>query len=353
MAKRKRKTLPKDFAQRLEQASLDELIALFEASELEATGGYSKSTALGFYNCPDALARWLVEQGADIDARDTYQRTPLHHRSSSWIGGVDLLLDLGADIEAQDYQGDTPLHAAAKSHKPDALAALVRRGANVHATSRQGHDVLHVALASTRNADIEATAKIAQTLLDAGVQVKDGMLAEVQRIGREFEFHRGAFNPDYLQATDAALTRLYRLFGVSPAAARKVHDGKAAIVVPAGPWHVQHQQLWELLVPSSGAAATVQGEVIRISGRISREIHHNGSANWDGDFKSMLSALVSYLGSAAPLPATELAEARVLAVALRSGDDDAERTDRLSALAVQWVTANPQPVSLPAPAYRR
>ncbi|MDD1506334.1 ankyrin repeat domain-containing protein [Pseudomonas sp. CNPSo 3701] len=353
MAKRKRKTLPKDFGQLLEQASLEELIAVFDQCELEATGGYSKSTALGFYNCPDELVRWLVEQGAGIDARDTYQRTALHHRSSSWKGGVDLLLDLGADIEAQDYQGDTPLHAAAKSHKVQALAALIRRGADIDARNRQGHGVLQIALATTSNADIEATAKIAQILLDAGVPVDDAMLAEVQRIGREFEFHRAGFKPDYLEATDAGLASLYGLFGVTPVASRQLHDGKAAISVADGPWHNQHQQLWQLLVPSNGPAATVQGEVIRLSGRISREIHHNGAANWDADFKAMLTALVRHLGSAVPLSPGELAEAQALAAALRGGDDDAARTDRLSALAVQWVIANPQPLSLPLPAYRR
>lgn len=353
MAKRKRKTLPKDFGELLEHASFAELVAVFDACELEATGGYSKSTALGFYNCPDALVRWLVEQGADIDARDTYQRTALHHRSSSWLGGVDLLLDLGADIEAQDYQGDTPLQAAAKSHKPEAVTALIRRGANVDATSRQGHTVLYIALATTRNADIEATTKIAQTLLAAGLQRDDAMLAEVQRIGREFEFHRATFNPDYLDSTDAALAGLYRLFDVTPVASRKVHDGLAAIVVAEGAWHDQHQQLWELLVPSSGAAATVQGEVIRISGRISREIHHNGSGNWDADFKAMLTALVAHLNGGAALPATELAQAKTLAAALRSGNDDAQQTDRLCELAVHWVIANPQPVPLMAPAYSR
>ncbi len=353
MAKRKRKTLPKDFGQLLEQASLDELVAVFDQCELEATGGYSKSTVLGFYNCPDELVRWLVEQGADIDARDTYQRTALHHRSSSWKGGVDLLLDLGADIEAQDYQGDTPLHAAAKSHKAQALAALIRRGASIAARNRQGHGVLQIALATTSNADIEATAKIAHILLDAGMPVDDAMLAEVQRIGREFEFHRAGFNPDYLEATDAGLASLYRLFGVTPVASRQLHDGKAAIRVADGSWHNQHQQLWQLLVPSTGPAATMQGEVIRLSGRISREIHHNGAANWDADFKAMLTALIRHLGSAVPLPAGALAEAQALAAALRGGDDDAARTDRLSALAVQWVIANPQPLPLPPPAYRR
>ena len=353
MGKRKRKTLPKDFAQLLEQASFAELVAVFDGCELEATGGYSKSTALGFYNCPDELVRWLVEQGADIDARDTYQRTPLHHRSKSWIGGVDLLLDLGADIEAQDYQGDTPLHAAAKSHKAEAIAALIRRGADVDARNRQGHSVLQIALATTRNADIEATAKIAQTLLAAGLQCDESLLAEVERIGREFEFHRATFNPDYLEATQAALACLYRLFDVTPVASRKVHDGHSAILVTATGWFEQHQQLWALLIPSSGAAATVQGEVIRVSGRISREIHHNGSANWDGDFKAMLAALVGHVSSGVPLPAADLAEARALAVALRGGNDDAEHTDRLCELAVHWVIANPQPLPLAAPAYSR
>lgn len=353
MGKRKRKTLPKDFAQLLEQASFAELVAVFDGCELEATGGYSKSTALGFYNCPDELVRWLVGQGADIDARDTYQRTPLHHRSTSWIGGVDLLLDLGADIEAQDYQGDTPLHAAAKSHKAEAIAALIRRGADVDARNRQGHSVLQIALATTRNADIEATAKIAQTLLAAGLQCDESLLAEVERIGREFEFHRATFNPDYLEATQAALACLYRLFDVTPVASRKVHDGHSAILVTATGWFEQHQQLWALLIPSSGAAATVQGEVIRVSGRISREIHHNGSANWDGDFKAMLAALVGHVSSGVPLPAADLAEARALAVALRGGNDDAEHTDRLCELAVHWVIANPQPLPLAAPAYSR
>ena len=67
----------------------------------------------------------------------------------------------------------------------------------------------------------------------------------------------------------------------------------------------------------------------------------------------MLTALIRHLGSAVPLPAGALAEAQTLAAALRGGDDDAARTDRLSALAVQWVIANPQPLPLPLPAYRR
>lgn len=354
MGKRKRKTLPKDFDQLLrDDAPLAELIAVFDVCELEATGGYSKSTALGFYNCPDDLVRWLVEQGANVDARDLYQRTALHHRGSSWIGGVDLLLDLGADIEAQDSQGHTPLQVAVESHKADSIAALIRRGANTEVRTRQGYGLLHLALLTTSNGDIRATAKIAEILLEAGAPVEDAMQSEVERIGREFEFHRADFNPDYLAATDAALATLYRLFNITPVAARNLHDGQAAIVVTADDWPAQHQQLWEMLVPSSGAATTVQGEAIRISGRISIEINDNGSANWDADFKKMLNALVEYLGSAVPLSELELAEARTHAAALKSGNDTAGHTDRLCELAVCWVIANPQPELLSTTSYGR
>ncbi|WP_438279982.1 ankyrin repeat domain-containing protein [Pseudomonas alabamensis] len=353
MAKRKRKTLPKDFGDLLEQASFTDLTAVFDTCGLEATGGYSKHTALGFYNCPDELVRWLVAQGADINARDERQRTALHHRSSSWKGGVDLLLDLGADIEAQDYQGETPLQAAVRSHKADAVAALIRRGAKVEVSSRQADTILHLALLTTSNADIEPMARIARILLAAGVPIGKAEHDEVQRIGQQFEFHRARFNPEALAATDAALATLYRLFDVPPVAARKLHNGRDTILMTAEGWPAQHQQLWEWLVPSSGAAATVQGEVIRLSGRLSVEINDNGAANWDADFKKMLKALVEYLGSGVALSDAALAETRASASVLKNGNDPAEHSDRLCERAVDWVIANPQPIPLGTPSYRR
>lgn len=324
---------------------------MFDACALEATGGYGKTTALGFYTCPDALATWLVEQGAGINARDTYARTPLHHRSSSWKGGVDFLLDLGADIEARDDQGQTPLHAAARSHKADAVQALVRRGAQVNAQDRHGHTPLKVALATASNIDITGAAAIAQCLLLAGAQSGQDLRDDVERIGKTFEFHRSGFNPEFLQETSAGLDVLYRLFGAAPMPTRRLHDGVAAITVAAGDWPDQHQALWELLVPSRGTAATVQGEVIRITGRVSREVLDNGGVNWGADYRAMLVALVAHLRGGTPLQLAELAESADLAKALRSGHGD-EEPRRLCELAVHWVIANPQPVALATPACR-
>lgn len=55
-----------------------------------------------------SLVRWLVEQGADINARDKYQRTPLYSQAGTWSGNIPLFLELGAELEALDYQNQTP-----------------------------------------------------------------------------------------------------------------------------------------------------------------------------------------------------------------------------------------------------
>lgn len=59
------------------------------------------------------IIQTLLDAGADIEARDWQQQTPLHIavlRNESEV--VRLLLNAGADIEAQDYQGSTPLKLA-------------------------------------------------------------------------------------------------------------------------------------------------------------------------------------------------------------------------------------------------
>ena len=55
---------------------------------------------------------------------------------------------------------------------------------------------------------------------------------------------------------------------VKPVAKRITHDGVSPILVKEGSWEEQYEELWSFLIPSSGAAKTVQGEVIRIPGRV-------------------------------------------------------------------------------------
>lgn len=351
---RKRKTLPKDFEERLKKGNLAELTAVFDTCELTATGGYSKHTAIGFLDCPDDLIRWLVDQGLDVDTPDSHQRTPFSDRCSlGRVAQLGLLLELGADLERADYQGSTPLHTAAGRHKPQAVAFLIKAGADVTGGPAAPTSPLEWCLKTTRNTDIPSTADIAELLLAAGATTTPEMADEVRRIGADFEFHRGGFNPDYLAETDAGLARLYALFGVDAVAPRRLHDGTSPIEVPDGSVAEQFEALWELLVPSSGAAATVQGEVVRVAGRVRDEIDRNGGANWDKAYRNMLAFLVETLASGDPLPADDVAEAQALGRRLSGGDGDADELDRLADLATAWVLRNPVPAPLPKPGYRR
>ena len=46
-------------------------------------------------------------------------------------------------------------------------------------------------------------------------------------------------------------------------------------------WRAEFQRLWKELVPTTGQATTVQGELIRAIGRLSDEAYRNGNYNFD------------------------------------------------------------------------
>jgi len=350
MAKPKKKLLPKNFEELLKDREVSELRSIFEACDLNARGGYAKKTALAFDNCPDELAHWLVSQGADLSATDTWGHTPLHTRSRSRTGRIEILLELGADVNSNSATIGTPLHAAAASYNAPNARLLVERGAHVDARNREGMTPLEVALSRCSNIDLEQMVPLAEHLLSVGASLTPRMKAFVEEIGKRFEFHRSGFNVDSVDAASNALGCLYAMFDVAPVPRRAVHDGTSQIDVKAGSWQDQHQSLWELLVPSSGHAATVQGEVIRASGRIVNELDGNGGINWDDDFRKMADAFLGNLRKGTPLSPSTLAEAENLVVqAKRKSGDPA----RMAQLAVEWVLQNPAPIVLPRPDYRR
>jgi hypothetical protein len=350
MAKPRKKLLPKNFEELLKTGNLTELKAVFETCDLNAKGDYGKQTALAYDECPDELARWLVAEGADLAATDTWGNTPLHNRARSWRGRIEILLVLGADINNTGASIGTPLHAAAHAHNVENVRLLLESGAQIDAPNRENLTPLELALRGCSNSDLQNMAPLAETLLAAGARKTPRMKEFVAIIGKNFEFHRSAFNPESVNAAGAALDRLYALFDVPPAPRRTLHDGQSPIAVKTAPWQKQHQELWELLVPSSGAAATVQGEVVRISGRISRELAGNGGVNWDADFNKMADALLGHIQASNPLSPPHLSEAAsiIADVKRRSGD-----TNRMAELAVAWVLSNPTPIKLEPPSYKR
>jgi hypothetical protein len=347
--KPRKKTLPKDFADLLKEGDLAKLKAVFDACEPDARGGYSKHTALAFDACPDELARWLVEQGADLSATDTAGDTPLHARARSWRGNLQGLLDLGADVDAMSAASGTPLHAAASSAIGPNVRLLVEKGATVDALWK-GMTPLEVALHQCSNSRLEQMVPLAECLLAAGAARTPKMEALVESLGKSFEFHRERYDPGSVEAASAALARLYALFGTAAVPQRDVHDGASSIGVDGDTWQQQHQALWDLLVPASAPAATVQGEVVRITGRIAHELDGNGGGNWDAHFRRMADALSVHLRQGNPLAATDLEEVDRLVDALKR---KAGTPARMSELAVAWVARNPAPIKLDPPDYKR
>lgn len=69
----------------------------------------------------------------DVNDVDSDGHTALFYAATSGsVETIDLLIQDWADIEAQEKNGDTPLYSAVAAHKPKAVLALLKHGADVN-----------------------------------------------------------------------------------------------------------------------------------------------------------------------------------------------------------------------------
>ena len=97
-------------------------------------------------------------------------------------------------------------------------------------------------------------------------------------------------------------------------------------------------------MPGSGYANTVQGEVIRITGKATYEILDNGCMNWDDDYRKMIVALKKYLQMGEKLSDAEYDEIAEITKDIKNKDEAA--LNRLTELSVKWVVQNPNPIAI-------
>lgn len=161
--------------------------ALNEGAEINAKTLVSEETALHLV-CRLSyvdIVKFLLDQSADIKARDGDKWTPLH--SAAYGGNASIAEHLFShgilsEIDDRDWLGRTPLTLACESGTADIVFTLLQKGADVSAQNDDGDTPLILA---SRYGDIEMVKNVLKYEPDVHKARKNGVTA----------LHRAIFNP--------------------------------------------------------------------------------------------------------------------------------------------------------------
>lgn len=116
-----------------------------------------------------------------------------------------------------------------------------------------------------------------------------------------------------------------------------------------GQYQHEYDVLYQSLVPKSGRADTLQGELVRLIGKLAQEYYRNGNINWNNDYHNMArclkSELCQYFDNTADQEAIEV----YLYQIVRNGEtgicyylNDADQYDNITDYVVRYCLGNTQ-----------
>jgi hypothetical protein len=242
------------------------------------------------------------------------------------LAAIDRILASGAAIETSDSRGWTALHHAAASGDVETVTVLLDRGADPNHLDRFGGCAMARAVFAGHG-------EVVRLLRARGGDPELG----AAQLAREMTGPMAELFAD-----------LPAELAEPPPPVTVMKTGR----IPPGParakWHREHDRLWKLLVPASGEAPTIQGELIRATGRLADEAYRNGNINWSAMHVAMCHFVERVLDDPSVFSAPEITRWRVTVAAImkhhRVPDVSGKGSTyyRLSEAAVRWCAAKPE-----------
>ena len=352
--KKKKKLQSDKLQQIIDSRDMQAFEEFFREYEVTATN-VGKSTCNAFYykNLSAEHIQFLIDNGLNPNSDCGFGYPAISHQASN-KEAVNCLLKNGADINYVAVQHrECALGRACSTLNVEAVNNLLEANASIDVTADLDKKILiDATLAHCDNVFIPKAVEICEMLLKAGAKTSDKTKKYVSEIGKRYEFLKSSISPELVDVLSKSLLKLYEIFDVAPVAPRVMSNITEEITVKSDRWQEQYEELRQKLVPGRGKAETIQGEMIRIVGKVTYEILDNGGINWDEDYSKMVHSLIGYMKSDDKTDPGFVAETCNL-VGDISSNSGKEELYRLTELVVKWVISNPKLEKLGAVEYSR
>ena len=144
-----------DFYLSATSASVQQLID--QGADVNARDEVGKSALHWVAASKPEVISALLAAGADANAKDQWDRTPLHFVAATGsIENISLLLDAGAEVNAKTANDWTPIHGAAKFGAPENIMVLLEAGADAAARTEMGESAFDLSANNLKLVDSEA-----------------------------------------------------------------------------------------------------------------------------------------------------------------------------------------------------